>query len=220
MTEKRMDNIPVELIICDPDFRARDHDDPDHITRLSRTNPTTWPPLVVTQRADGLFALLDGFHRLEAGRKIGLEKFDCEIISPVDNDEYLTAVALNLDGRALPLSLQDRKVFAAYLHQKYPDVSARKIAMQVGLSHSTVSTLMKQENGTNAERGKTRSSINTMLSLMKRIIDTGEGAGFMGLGNRAQFIADRVAGSKDPKLMLKSLKTWAPILEKAIELIG
>lgn len=219
MSEKRMDEIPVELIICDPESRARDHDDPDHITRLSRTDPATWPPLVITQRADGLFSLLDGFHRFRAGKEIGLERFECEIISPEEDDEYLTAVALNLDDRALPLSRQDRKDFAAYLIREYPDASARGIAIKVGLSHPTVSTLMKQENGTNVKRSKTRSSINSMLSLMKRIIDTGEGAGFMGLGNRAQTIADRIAGSKEPKKILKAVKIWVPVLEKAIEIV-
>ncbi len=219
MSEKRIDNIPVKLIICDPESRARDHNDPDHILRLSRTDPATWPPLIVTQRADGLFALLDGFHRLQAGQEIGLEKFDCEIISPEGDDEYLTAEALNLDGRALPLSRQDRKVFAVYLHEQYPELSARKIALAVGLSHPTISTLIKQEDGTDTGRGKARSSINSMLSLMTRIIATGEGAGFMGLGNRAQTIADRIAGSKEPKKILKAVKTWVPVLERAIEII-
>ena len=219
--ENQTRTIPINQIVWDENIRAREHDDADHILRISRSDPSAWPALIVTQRQDGLYALLDGFHRLTAGMDLlGMTEFECDVITPEGDSEYLTSVVLNLGPRALPLSKSDRKNFAIFLHEEYPELSARKIALAVGLSQPTVSALVKQqEEGTNTGKNKARSSINSMLSLMTRIIATGEGAGFMGLGNRAQTIADRIAGSKEPKKILKAVKTWVPVLEKAIELV-
>ena len=219
MSEKRTDEIPIGLIVYD-DFesRARETNDLDHIRRLKRAGPEKWPNLIVTQRADGLFALLDGHHRLQAGLALGLDEFTCDIIGLEEDSEYLTAVSLNLDGRALPLKRGDRKVFAEWLHKRYPDLSARRIALAVGLSDKTIGKIIDKD-GAGSAQGKTRSGINSVLSLMKRVITTGEGAGFLGLGNRAQTVADRIIEGKDPKAVLKSVKTWIPVLERAIELV-
>lgn len=208
------------IVYDDFNSRARETNDPDHILRLSRTDPAAWPPLVVTQRADGLFHLLDGHHRLQAGIELGLEEFSCNIVGLEEDSEYLTAVTLNLDPtRALPLKRKDRKAFAIFLHEQYPVLSARKIALAVGLSNNTISKLIKKDDGSNSGRSKTRSGINSILSLMNRVITTGEGAGFMGLGNRSQSVADRIIEGKNPRAVLKSVKTWIPVLENAVELV-
>lgn len=211
--EKQTRTIPIEQIVCDENIRARDHDDPDHVLRISRTDPSIWPPLIVTQRANGYFALLDGFHRLAAGMRLGMTQFECDVITPEGDSEYLTSVVSNLGPRALPLSKSDRKIFSIFLHEEYPELSARKIADKVGLAPSTVLIAWKAESGNSKPKpAQLPKFLNALVKVGK------EGGGILNLGDRRAYVAKSILKAKNPDAIIDALDRWLDPLIDGLEL--
>jgi hypothetical protein len=82
--------------------------------------------------------LVDGFHRLAAARRRGLEKVTVSLLEvPEGVDLHALAFALNaVHGN--PLTLSDRRAFAARLLRGHPDWSDREIGRHCGLVQPTV----------------------------------------------------------------------------------
>lgn len=212
MSENQTRTVPIEHIVCDENIRAREQDDADHVLRLSRSDPSDWPNLIVTQRADGLYSLLDGFHRLAAGKDLDMTEFECDIITPEGDSEYLTSVVLNLGPRSLPLSKSDRKTFAIFLHEEYPELSARKIALAVGLAPSTVLAAWKADNG------KSKSELPQLPKFLNALVKVGkEGGGVLGLGDRRSYVANSILKAKNPDAIIEALDRWLDPLIDGLE---
>ncbi len=113
--------------------------DPAHVRALEEAHEG-WPPLKVV-RQDGCYLLVDGFHRLEAARNLGLESVPVEVLqAPDDGDLRALAFYLNAQhGR--PLSLDDRRAFAERLLRDRPHVADREIGRRCGLSGNTVGAI-------------------------------------------------------------------------------
>jgi hypothetical protein len=137
--------IPLDAIILDDQFQPRGwtHEaydlDADHIERLAASDPATWPSLLVKPaEAQGYYYLLDGWHRyVTAKERLGLASLPC-LVKP--DGTVIDAVRANL-SHGLPLSNADRKEFAIWLYDSYPDdqkPSFRALARIVGLTHNTV----------------------------------------------------------------------------------
>ncbi len=116
--------------------------DADHVRTLEE-RPDSWPPLKVV-RQHGSCLLVDGYHRLEAAKNLGLKSIRVEVVEvPPDEDIHELAFALNaLHGR--PLSLDDRRAFAERLLRDRPHLADREIGRRSGLSGSTVGAIRKR----------------------------------------------------------------------------
>lgn len=76
------------------------------------------------------------------------------IVLPTDAG-YQEAFKANRD-HGLPLSVQDRKVFACWLHEQQPGWSLRKIGQECGLNHETVRRALQGEVSTDRHAVRTQ----------------------------------------------------------------
>src|SRR5215207_2670296 len=92
--------------------------DAAHVRTLEEA-PNSWPPLRVVLRGETSL-LVDGYHRLEAAKKLGLESIRVEVVQ-VAPDEDLHELAFRLNAtHGRPLSLADRRAFAERLLHAQP----------------------------------------------------------------------------------------------------
>ena len=133
-------SVAVRELQVDPSLQPRVGGvDADHVRTLEEM-PDSWPPLKVVRRL-GSYLLVDGFHRLEAARNLGLESVQVEVVEvPPDADLHELAYALNVNhGR--PLSLADRRAFAERILRGQPHLADREIARRCGLAANTVGAI-------------------------------------------------------------------------------
>jgi hypothetical protein len=135
--------ISVQELRVDPSLQPRvDGVDAEHVRALEET-PEDWPTLKVVQH-DRRYLLVDGFHRLEAGRNLELESVRVEVLdTPLDGDLHALAFALNA-AHGRPLSLDDRRAFAERLLRGHPYLADREIGRRCGLSGNTVGAIRKR----------------------------------------------------------------------------
>lgn len=107
-----------------------------HVRELE-TVMEAWPPLKVVRRGER-YLLLDGFHRLAAAQNLRLETVLVETLDvPEDGDLHAIAFALNA-AHGRPLTLNDRRAFAARLLRVHPEWSDREIGRRAGLVQPTI----------------------------------------------------------------------------------
>ncbi len=130
-------DVRVNQLVIDESLQPRvDGLDSDHVRTLMEA-ADSWPPLAVVTRADH-YLLVDGFHRLAAAQNLGRETVSVEVVAgPADGDLHALAFYLN-SRHGRPLSLADRRAFAARLLHQHPEWADREIARQSGLSGVTV----------------------------------------------------------------------------------
>ncbi len=110
--------------------------DPTHVRELEEA-PDSWPPLAVVNQK-GAFILVDGFHRLAAAQNIGLTEVPVKVLDvPDDGDLHALAFFLNA-AHGRPLTLTDRRAFAARLLRQHPEWADREIGRRCGLAQPTV----------------------------------------------------------------------------------
>jgi ParB-like chromosome segregation protein Spo0J len=113
-----------------------------HVRLLMKGDPEDWAPIIVSAIADvdDRYTVTDGFHRVEASRRLGLSTIRAVV---QDNAGYPEAFAANI-AHGLPLSLQDRKAYARWLTDDEPDLSLREVGRRCGLSHNTVKAALEE----------------------------------------------------------------------------
>ncbi len=139
-------SINLSSIVADPTLQPRIGGlDLDHIKTLEVV-AEAWPPVKVIEQ-DGSFLLVDGFHRFAAAQNLGLETINAEVLPlPEDGDLFGLAFALNaVHGR--PLTLSDRRAFAARLLEAHPELSEREIARRAGLVQPTIAKIRQELEG-------------------------------------------------------------------------
>ncbi len=141
--------LPLHKIVADPALQPRvDGLDPEHVRALEAV-AEAWPPLKVVRRAEH-YLLIDGFHRFAAAQNLGLSEIAVEILeAPDDGDLQSLAFALNA-AHGRPLTLADRRAFAARLLRSRPELSDREIGRRAGLVQPTVAKV-RQELETQAQ---------------------------------------------------------------------
>jgi hypothetical protein len=135
--------IPITSTTADPALQPRtDGLDLDHVRALEMV-AEAWPPLKVVAQGDR-FLLVDGFHRFAAAQNLGLAEIAAEVLeAPADGDLHALAFALNaVHGR--PLTLSDRRAFAARLLRAHPDWSDREIGRRSGLVQPTIAKVRQE----------------------------------------------------------------------------
>jgi hypothetical protein len=93
-----------------------------------------WPPVVVRR---GDFRIVDGHHRVEAARRLGLATISGYFFEGSDDDAYLDAVRLNI-RHGLVLTMAERREAARLILSRHPDWADRRVSAICGLSRSTV----------------------------------------------------------------------------------
>jgi hypothetical protein len=102
-----------------------------------------WPPLKVIKRGDD-YLLIDGFHRLAAARNRNLKAVTAEILDlPENGDLHSLAFTLNT-AHGRPLTLCDRRAFAARLLRAHPDWSDREVGRRSGLVQPTIAKVLQE----------------------------------------------------------------------------
>jgi len=146
--------LPIGQITVDDRLQPRcDGLSEEHIAALMET-PEDWPPIIVAQRQDSAPLLLDGFHRIEAAIRLGYDSIAAQVIYPDQGaDLFAMAFAFNIKhGR--PLTLRDRKTYAAWLVQRHPELADREIGRRTGLNHETVGALREEQSRIRIEQRK------------------------------------------------------------------
>lgn len=139
MTTLTLD-LPLRQIEPDLQYQVRRAGlDLAYVRELCASDPALWPPLLVTGPRNGKYVLVDGFHRLEAARQLGIGTLPCIVKPDATFDDAWRA---NL-SHGLPLTLADRRAYALRLHAAEPDLSLREIGRRAGLSHNTVAALVR-----------------------------------------------------------------------------
>ncbi len=133
-------SVAVRELQADPSLQPRVGGvDADHVKALEE-RPDNWPPLKVVWR-DGRHLLVDGFHRLQAAKNIGLESVRVEVVE-VSPGADLHELAFDLNAtHGRPLSLADRRAFAERMLRNQPHLADREIARCAGLAANTVGTI-------------------------------------------------------------------------------
>lgn len=133
-------NVALDRIQIDPSLQARTQLDADTVTRYEATlrqsieDGVAWPfpPLV------SVFDLLvDGFHRFEAAKRVGIASIPVTIHSGDHKDAIRLAVGANAN-HGLARSREDVKRAILLASKTWPDESSRSIARMVGCSPQTV----------------------------------------------------------------------------------
>lgn len=138
-----VDDLRLALIAADPDLQPRvgglDH---VHVRSLEET-PDHWPPVAVVRQGHR-YLLVDGFHRLAAAQNLGLPEIAAVVLDPPDDgDLHGLAFRLNL-GHGRPLTLADRRAYAARILQARPELSDRAIGELAALSGNTVTAIRRE----------------------------------------------------------------------------
>jgi hypothetical protein len=135
--------IQCNRIEIDPLLQPRvDGIDLDHVHALEAV-VAACPPLKVVRQGDG-YLLVDGFHRFAAAQNLGLAEIDVEVLdTPADGDLHSLAFALNA-AHGRPLTLSDRRAYAARLLHAHPDWSDREIGRRAGLVQPTVAKVRQE----------------------------------------------------------------------------
>lgn len=128
-------SVPVGLLRNRPMVRLSPVD-ADHVAALA-TAPEKWPPILVQS---GTMEVIDGVHRVEAARSLGMAIIKAEWFSGSDHELLVEAVSRNArHGR--PLARSERVAAAQRLLRMDPSRSDRAIAETCGLDHKTVGRL-------------------------------------------------------------------------------
>jgi hypothetical protein len=99
-----------------------------------------WPPILV-RLSDHI--VVDGHHRVEAARQLGLTRLAAEPYEGSDSEAYIEAVSRNIvHGRALTLT--ERKIAAKRILSANIGFSDRKVAGLCGLASGTVGKIRKE----------------------------------------------------------------------------
>jgi len=102
-----------------------------------------WDPLLV-YRVDSKFYLADGYHRITAAERLGLETVQAEVLDGTFEDALLAGIKANSEHRGLPLTLKERKRAAQLILKTHTNWADNRIARVVGLSHPTVHTIRQE----------------------------------------------------------------------------
>ena len=202
--------IPVEQLILDPKYQARLRLDVNHLERLRNTDPKTWPPLLVRPIAEqpGIYAVVDGGHRLEAGKKLAsgrrVTALPCCVLEGAGYGASFNANA----SHPLTLSVKERLRYALLIHEKAPKASARSIAKQVGLAHNTVS---KAFAGGGSSGGSADDSDEAVVRRVLGLMTKNPTA------VHADEVYSSIFGGPHAAQVYKAVRHWVTVLDAALQ---
>jgi hypothetical protein len=154
-----------------------------------------------------MYAVIDGGHRLEAGKKLASGKrvtaLPCYVL---ERAGYGASFAANT-AHPLTLSVKERMRFAWLLHEKAPKASARWIAARVGLSHGTVSKAFSGGSSSSSGGSDDESIVRRVLSVMTK----------NPTAVHADDVYNAIFGSTNAVQMYKAVKHWVAVMADALQ---
>jgi ParB-like chromosome segregation protein Spo0J len=140
-----MKPIAVSLgrIEADPRLQPRiEGIDPEHVKSLEAVSEY-WPPLAVVEQGDR-FLLLDGYHRFAAAQNLKLDTVPVTVVEVSGGDDLYELAFFANAAHGRPLTLSDRRAFAARLLRAKPDQADREIGRRCGLTQPTVAKVRQE----------------------------------------------------------------------------
>jgi hypothetical protein len=199
--------IPLARLRADERYQPRQGLDSEHLERLRCSDTADWPPLLVTPAEDGTgYFILDGFHRFTIAQERRLPALPCIVDAQAG---YPEAVAANMK-HGQPLSKEDRKDYAIWLHDEHPAMSYREIGKRAGLDHKTVAAAIAPQRGeTPQASGDTWASareadaIRTLLDLIAKAHDQKAGVSLVARG--IGFITQKTMPQQQAEMIQRAL---------------
>ena len=136
----------LHAITIDKKLQPRMHGlDQDQLESLRNSDPTTWPPILVSQADErsGKRVLIDGAHRVAIAQEKRLSGLVAMELADRDQAVWkLRAYEANLK-HGLPLNTTEKKAYARLLIEKYGEgYSQNEYARLTGLSVGTINLLV------------------------------------------------------------------------------
>lgn len=208
-------DVSLDELQEDRRLQVRERLDPANLARLCASDPREWPPLVVADQS-GLLLLLDGFHRLEAARRLGLSRLPAKIVRLDDGEAagrllHLIGAALNA-RHGLPLRKVElaRAALAACRAGLAPSI--RSAARYFGVSEAFVRKIAASGGSAQAEEDPERAFRRRLSGLLRTLEMLIEGAG--GPEALAAELVEFVEGRGADPEALALLRRFAGSLEK------
>lgn len=133
------ETLKLKQIIKHRDLQVREQLDMNRVEFLTEVFEG-WDALLV-YRVDGKYYLADGYHRITAAERLGLEVINAEVVEGTFEDALLAGIEANSQHRGLPLTLKERKRAAELLLKTHANWSNRRIAKIAGLSEGQLRNL-------------------------------------------------------------------------------
>jgi len=112
--------------------------DKRHVEHIVASKLEGFPPIDVSAH-DQKFLILNGYHRVEAARKLKLLSIEANVHTFSNElDRFDFVYSSNL-ANGLSLSRKDKEKYIVFLSTNYPHLSQHQIADKVKVDHSTVS---------------------------------------------------------------------------------
>ncbi len=104
--------IDIDKIDFDESFWPRFHENPEAIEQYADTlsNGQVLPAIIVKEKPNGRYLLIDGYHRLQANKSLGYKKIEAEIEEMTDFEARALPVSLNA-GHGVFLSNREKKEY-------------------------------------------------------------------------------------------------------------
>src|SRR5882757_1278274 len=115
----------------------------EHIEHIVASNLEGFPPIDVTPR-NQKFIILNGYHRVEAARKLDLLSIEANVHDFSDDITMRDFVYSSNLVNGLSLSRKEKEAYVAFLSIEYPHLSQSQIADKVKLDQSSVSKILKR----------------------------------------------------------------------------
>jgi ParB-like chromosome segregation protein Spo0J len=161
-TLKISDIIPLEKSGILRAEMARREMDTDNIYQLVLSDPREWPPIETTLTDRG-YVLIDGYHRVEAAKKKGMEALRAESKTYPDENAIIDATFRANFKHGLKASVENRSQYARWLHLTYPNMTQQEIADRCQIKQATVSKAIaraEEKPGEKEEKpGQARASV-------------------------------------------------------------
>lgn len=166
--------LPIEKIDIRDQYQIRFHLDETRVNEYAELmkDGVQFPPILVGEFVgyrgpdpDPTYFLLDGYHRLEAAKRVGKTAMIVNVAQvSSEADKIETALRAN-SQHGLPLTAEERRRAAMFLISWYPKETLQKLARRCGVSKSTVARIrdelshlgkLKLDGTTTGEDGKQR----------------------------------------------------------------
>lgn len=158
-----MQLIPVNLIDCDERLWPRDRLNEERVSEFAaiyRDEGTdVLPPVLLSgPDSEGLYKLLDGWHRVAAAEEAGLENIPAELWEGSDPTLAFCEAVKRSSISSLPLSWAEKRAAVDRILELRPSLSDREIARTAGVSHPLVAKRRALANGEGTEDDETAGS--------------------------------------------------------------
>ena len=110
------EGLNIDRLVIDPSFQVRKQTDHQKVREYARAmeNGVRFPPLTVA-KVDGVLFLVDGFHRYEAHRSLGVQWVDADVRQMTLKEALRTSAVCNLN-HGLPLTkTEKRRAFKQFI---------------------------------------------------------------------------------------------------------